>query len=53
MGYKKGDLSCDRSYTYLMITDRDVSARPEEGVLPGEFNDGDAHLIGVSLGYKL
>ena len=53
VGYKKGDFSCDLSYTYLMIKDRDVSARPEEGVLPGEFNDGDAHLIGVSLGYKL
>ena len=53
VGYQKGDFSCDLSYTYLMIKDRDVSARPEEGVLPGEFNDGDAHLIGVSLGYKL
>ena len=53
VGYKKGDFSCDLSYTYLMILDRDIAARPEEGVLPGEFSDGDAHLIGVTLGYKL
>ena len=53
VGYKKGDFSCDLSYTYLMIMDRDISARPEEGVMPGEFSDGDAHLIGISVGYKL
>ena len=53
VGYKSGDLFCDLSYTYLMIEDRDIAARPEEGVLPGEFSDGDAHLIGLSVGYKL
>ena len=53
VGYKQGDFSCDLSYTYLMIMDRDIAARPEEGVLPGEFSDGDAHLIGISVGYKL
>ncbi len=53
VGYKKGDFSCDLSYTYLMIQDRDVAARPAEGVLPSEFEDGNSHLIGVSVGYKL
>ena len=53
VGYKSGDLFCDLSYTYLMIKDRDIAARPEEGVLPGEFSGGDAHLIGLSVGYKL
>ena len=53
VGYKAGDLFCALSYTYLMIEDRDIAARPEEGVLPGEFSDGDAHLIGLSVGYKL
>ena len=58
LGYKKGNFSCDLSYTYLMIQDRNISVSAEraalhEGVLPGEFSDGDAHLIGVSLGYKL
>jgi long-chain fatty acid transport protein len=52
-GYQKGDFFCDLSYTYLMIEDRDIAARPAEGVLPGEFDGGDAHLIGVSVGYKL
>lgn len=53
VGYKSGNLFCDLSYTYLMIKDRDIAARPEEGVLPGEFSGGDAHLIGLSIGYKL
>ena len=53
LGYQKGDFFCDLSYTYLMIEDRDIDARPLEGVLPGEFKDGDAHLVGVSVGYKL
>lgn len=53
VGYKKGDFFCDLAYTYLMIKDRDVAARLADGVLPGEFKDGDTHLIGVSLGYKL
>ena len=53
VGYKQGDFFCDLSYTYLMIHDRDIEGRLEEGVLPGEFSDGDAHLIGLSVGYKL
>lgn len=53
MGYQKGDFFCDLAYTYLMIEDRDIDARPADGVFSGEFNDGDAHLIGVSVGYKL
>jgi len=53
VGYKKGDFFCDLAYTYLLIKDRDVAARVADGVLPGEFKDGDAHMIGLSLGYKL
>lgn len=58
VGYKKGDFFCDLSYTYLMIEDRDISisaerAAEKDGVLPGKFEDGDAHLIGLSVGYKL
>jgi len=53
VGYQKGDFFCDLAYTYLMIEDRDIDARLEDGVFSGEFNDGDAHLIGVSVGYKL
>ncbi len=53
VGYKQGDFFCDLAYTYLLIRDREVAARPADGVLPSEFTDGDAHMIGVSLGYKL
>jgi long-chain fatty acid transport protein len=53
VGYKKGDLFCDLAYTYLYILDRDIDPRPAEGVLPGSFDEGDAHMIGVSVGYQL
>lgn len=53
VGYKQGDFFCDLAYTLLLIDDRDVAARPAEGVLPGEYTDGDAHMIAVSVGYKL
>lgn len=53
VGYKQGDFFCDLSYTYLMIEDRDIDGRPADGVFSGEFSDGDAHLIGLSVGYKL
>ena len=53
VGYKQGDFFCDLSYTYLMIEDRDIDARIEDGVFSGEFSGGDAHLIGLSVGYKL
>lgn len=39
----------DMSYTYLLITDRDVEARPLEGILESRFRDGDAHIVGISL----
>jgi long-chain fatty acid transport protein len=53
VGYKQGDFFCDLAYTYLMIMDRDITGRPAEGVLSGSFEDGDAHMIGVSAGFKL
>ena len=53
VGYKKGDFFCDLSYTYLLIQDRDVAPRPADGVLPGEIKDGDTHLFGISVGYKI
>jgi len=52
-GYKKDDFFCDLGYTYLYIVDRDITGRPADGVFTGEFKDGDAHMIGVSVGYKL
>ncbi|NLB65976.1 MAG: transporter [Lentisphaerae bacterium] len=53
VGYKKDNFFCDAGYTYLMIVDRTVEGRQQDGVLSGKFKDGDAHMIGVSVGYKL
>ena len=53
VGYKQNDFFCDLAYTYLYIVDRDITGRPDDGVFTGEYKDGDAHMIGVSVGYKL
>jgi len=53
VGYEKDNFFADVSYTYLLIEDRDVEARADDGVLPGEFSDGDAHMIGLSVGYRM
>ena len=53
VGYKKDNFFCDLGYTYLMIRDRDVAERQADGVVEGKFKDGDAHMVGVSVGYKL
>ena len=52
LGFHKGPWLCDVTYMYLMITGRDIQARPAEGIYGGEVKDGYAHLIGLSLGYK-
>ncbi len=52
-GFHKGNFLCDIGYTYLLIQDRDVEARPADGLFAGEFLDGDAHMVSVSVGYKL
>jgi long-chain fatty acid transport protein len=52
-GYHFKDWTFDLSYTYLMIRDRTVAGRPAEGILPSEFTDGDAHMLGVSVSAKL
>ncbi len=52
-GYKWSTWALDLSYTYLRIDDRTVDARPADGVLPSEFENGDAHMIGVSVTKKI
>jgi long-chain fatty acid transport protein len=52
-GYHVKDWTIDLSYTYLSIRDREVEGRMEDGVYPSEFTDGDAHMVGVSVGAKL
>jgi long-chain fatty acid transport protein len=51
-GFHWNKWTLDLSYTYLMIEDRDVDESRSEGVLLSDFEDGHAHLIGMSVGYK-
>jgi long-chain fatty acid transport protein len=51
-GFHWNKWTLDLSYTYLMIEDRDVDESRSEGVLQSDFEDGHAHLIGMSVGYK-
>jgi long-chain fatty acid transport protein len=53
LGYHVKNWVVDLSYAYLDIRDRKVIARREEGVLTSEFEDGDAHMIGLSLSVKI
>lgn len=47
-GLHWGRWTVDLAYTYLVVKDRDVTARPEEGVYAGRFENGCSHLIGLS-----
>lgn len=51
IGFHWDHWTVDLNYTYLVIVDRDIDARPKDGVLPGEIDDGHAHMVGVSVGY--
>jgi long-chain fatty acid transport protein len=52
-GFHWNKWTLDLSYTYLLTEDRDVFNSVTSGVLPSKFKDADAHLIGISLSYKL
>lgn len=47
-GYAWRSWMFDVSYTYLYIMDRDVPGRPMDGVLPSQYKDGHAHIIGLT-----
>ena len=51
-GYHRNNWALDFSYTLMLISDRDVVARPADGILTSTFKDGTAHLIGFSYTYK-
>lgn len=52
-GFHWANWAVDLSYTYIWIMNRDeVPARPSEGVLESSFEDGFAHLMGISVSYK-
>ncbi|NLW82116.1 MAG: transporter [Desulfovibrionales bacterium] len=52
LGFHWDNWVVDLSYTYLMIMDRDIDARPQDGVYEGEIDSADAHMVGLSVGYK-
>lgn len=51
-GFKWHNFTLDLSYTYILIEDRNnVPAQPD-GVYASKFEDGNASLFGVTVGYK-
>jgi long-chain fatty acid transport protein len=52
LGFHWDNWVVDVNYTYLMIMDRDIDARLADGVLEGEIDDANAHMVGLSVGYK-
>lgn len=51
-GYHRNNWALDFSYTLMIIQEREVVARPTQGVLNSTFKSGTAHLIGFSYTYK-
>lgn len=42
----------DMTYSYLLISKRNIKARVEEGVFDSSFSSGRAHFVALSLGYR-
>ncbi|UTF48727.1 OmpP1/FadL family transporter [Desulfomicrobium sp. ZS1] len=51
LGFHWDNWMVDVNYTYLMIMDRDINGR-DDGVRDGEIDNADAHMVGLSVGYK-
>ncbi|TAN37417.1 MAG: transporter [Verrucomicrobia bacterium] len=52
-GYRWSRWVLDLSYTYMMILDRYIPARPADGVLESNFTKGSGQMIGLSLSTKI
>jgi long-chain fatty acid transport protein len=52
LGFHNGPWLVDLSYMYLMFEDRDIAARLADGIYQGKVENGYAHLLGFSFGYK-
>lgn len=56
LGFHQNNWTVDVAYTYLMILDRDIDARPNTNgtpnILAGETNNADAQMVALSVGYK-
>lgn len=51
-GFRWGKWTLDLSYTYDYITDRDYAARPADFIPASKAENSQAHLFGLSVGYK-
>ena len=51
-GWRGESFFCDVGYTFLLIDDRQVKGHLADGVWDGYFQDGDAHMASVSVGYR-
>ncbi|MFH0879016.1 MAG: OmpP1/FadL family transporter [Lentisphaerota bacterium] len=49
IGYHNAKFRADLSYSYLLIKDWHIPARPAAGVFDSEFTNGDAHMIGATV----
>ena len=57
LGFHWDNWTVDLNYTYLMIMDRDIDARNPYAdgtyeIYEGEIDNADAHMVGLSVGYK-
>ncbi len=52
LGFHWNNWTFDLSYTYLIIESRNVFNSTASGVYFSTFDNGDAHLVGVSVSYK-
>ena len=52
LGFHKNNWWLDLSYNHLLFSDRQIAARPNDGVLASEVQDGMAYIAGISFGYK-
>lgn len=57
LGFHWDNWTVDLNYTYLMIMDRDIDARNQYAdgsyeIYEGEIDNADAHMVGLSVGYK-
>jgi long-chain fatty acid transport protein len=51
-GYHRGNWTVDGSYGYLWMKDRHYEARPDDHILDSDMENGQAHMVGLSVGYR-
>lgn len=51
LGFHWDNWIVDLNYTYLKIMDRNIKGR-DDGVLKGKIRNADAHMVGMSVGYR-